>query len=437
MLYADGVRVRPVSLLGLTAAAVATFVVFCNVYTPDLVSGTAPPGTGTGIGWWSAPVGTCFSAGTPKPSDRPAAASAVNIPPITLALRTMRIGSQDAANNFNLLAWQDLGLDLDGVCTSSPTCPADEPIGSCKPTSAAAATDGNYCRDNTFGKLEVNAANIPEVGGKYGLNDEAFNCALCTGAYNFLIKVSGYNGSPNDDQVRIDFYPSPGLEGTPLPWDCNATTWRNSPCFTADQPWLIRDTAVTTPQGGPDLPDATLADPNAYIRDGYLVANLPKDALFWFPSIKGRKADIATPFPLRFAQGIVTGHLKKAPDGTWSVEDGTIAGRTRGTDVLEGFRLIGFCESDPNYGLMTTFLHTNLDILASGQNDPNITCDAISVGIAYSATQAVAGKLIHVDDLVECPAVTDGGTDADVDSGSDAGVPDVGAPDAPSDAPPD
>ena len=416
-------------MLGLIAAATGTFVVFCNIYTPDMTSGTAPPATGTGIGWWSAPEGTCFSAGAPKPSDRPAAASAVDVLPITLALRTMRIGSLDANNQFNLLAWQDLGLDLDGVCTSSPTCPADEPIGSCKPTSASVATDGNYCRDNTFGRLEVNAANIPEVGGKYGLNDDAFNCALYTGAYNFLIKVSGYNGTPNDDQVRVDFYPSPGLE-PPLPGDCTSKTWQSTSLgFLADQPWYIRDTAVPTPQGGPDLPDATLADPNAYIREGYLVANLPSDALFWFPSIKGRTANVATAFPLRFAQGIVTGHLKKAPDGTWSVEDGTIAGRTRETDVLQGFRLIGFCQTDPNFTLMTGFLHSNLDILATGPNDPNVTCDAITVGIAYSARQAKAGKLIHVDDLVECPPVaTDGGTD-----GSSA----AGAPDAPADAPTD
>ena len=420
-------------MLGAVAAAVATCVVFCNVYSPDLTAGTPAPDAGTGVGWWSKPVGTCFSAGTPKPSDRPAPASAVTIPPIVIALRSMRIGSLDADNKFDFLAWQDLGLDLDGVCTSSPTCPADAPIGSCKPTSAAAATDGNYCRDNTFGRLEVNAANIPEVGGKYGLNDDAFNCALCTGAYNFLIKISGYNGLANDDQVRLDFYPSPGLEA-PLPWDCKSPDWRNHPCFTPDLPWLVRDTAVATPQGGPTLPDATLADPNAYIRDGYLVANLPKDALFWFPFIKGRKSNIATPFPLRFAQGIVTGHLKKAPDGTWSVEDGTIAGRTRGADVIQGFRLIGFCESDPNFSLMQTFLQSNLDILASGQNDPTITCDSISVGIAYSATQAVAGKLIHVDDLAECPPVPDGGTDAAVDGASDAGVPDAPA-DAPTDAP--
>lgn len=428
-------RLRSASLLGSLAAAVGTFAVFCNVYTPDLTGGTPSPDAGTGVGWWSAPVGTCFSAGTPKESDRPAAASAVSLPPIMVALRTMRIGSQDADNNLSLQAWKDLGFDLDGVCTSPDTCEVDA-IGSCKPTTAAVVTDGNYCRDNSFGRLEGLAANIPAVGGKYGLNDEAFNCGLYTGAYNFLIKISGYNGTPNDSQVRLDFYPSPGLE-TVLLGDCTSKTWRTSSVgWRVDQPWLIRDTAVTAPVGGPDLPDAVLVDTNAYVRDGYLVASLPKDALFWFPSIKGRTANVATPFPLRFTSGRVTGHLKKAADNTWAIEDGIIGGRTRETDVLEGFRLIGFCEStDTNFKQMNDYLHSGLDILADGPNDPSVTCDAISVGIAYTAMQATAGKLVHVDDLVECPAVvTDGGTDGSADGGTD-GSADAGVPDAPLDAP--
>lgn len=421
-------RLRALTAISLAALpAAGAFLVFCSVYTSDLVGGTAPPDAGLGIGWWSGPVGTCFSAKMPRPEDRPAPVSGGNVvPPITLALRSMRIGSLNADNKYDPLAWQDLGLDLDGLCTSSPTCPADNPDVSCKATKGAVAFDGNYCRDNTFGRLENTAANIKEVGGKYGLNDDAFNCALCTGAYNFLIKISGYNGQPNDDEVRIDMYPSPGLE-SPLPWDCTSPDWRTHPCFTGFLPFYVRDTAVTTPTGGPNLPDAVLNDPKAFVRDGYIVGTLPANVLFWFPSIKDRKAGVATAFPLKMTSGVITGKIKKAADGTWSVEDGTIAGRSLYTDVLQGFRLIGFCEqTDPNYGLMQTFLESNLDILGDGKVDPNRTCDAISVGISYTAGEATAGKLIKVDDLTECPPMpTDGGVDGSTDAG-DAGIKDGG-----------
>ncbi len=405
------------------AAGAAAMVAYCTVYDSSLVSSIDG---GSGIGWWSgaedAGSQSCFSAKMPTAADRPDANDGTVLPPIYLAVGTMRIGSQDPSFQADASAWEDLGMDIDSVCTNSPTCLTSDTLLSCKPTLTAIAYDGNYCRDNTFGRLEVQAASIPEVGGKYGLNDDAFNCALCTGAYNFIIRLSNYNGGANDDSVRLDFYPSPGLE-TVLPWACTDPNWRVHPCFTADMPWLVRDTAVSADAGGPNLPDAVLADSNAYVRDGYLVATLPTDTLFWFPTIAGRKSDVATAFPLKFAQAIVAGHIVKAEDGTWSVIDGTIAGRSRESDILEGFRLIGFCETDKNYSLMQGFLHGNLDILATAPNDPSTTCDGISVGIGFTARQATPGALVHVDDLVECPN-GDGGA-------SDAG--DAAVVDAPSD----
>lgn len=412
--------------LGVAAAAVAGSLAYCNVYTPDLVAGPAAPDAGNGIGFWSGPGSAgCFSAKSPSPADRPASADPSELPAIYLAIRELRMGSRDANGMPDQNAWQDLGMDLDNVCTSSPTCDTTDPIVSCKPTGASVPVDGNYCRDNTFGKLEGYASTIPEVGGKYGLNDEAFNCALCRGDYNFIIRITQYNGKENDDHVRVDFYPSPGLV-TPLPWDCTSSDWRAHPCFTSDAPWYVSDDGVGLPQGGPDLPDAVVYDADGFVKNGYIVVQLPADALFWFP---GKRA-VATAFPVKFAQAVVAGHFHKASDGTWAIDDGTIAGRTRRDDVIHAFRLIGFCESDPNYTIMQNFLNASLDLLADGTNDPNTPCDAISVGIGFSAVQSVAGGLQHVDPLVECQP-KDAGADAPSDSGSDAGA------DAPSDAPAD
>ncbi len=405
-------------------AAGASFVAYCNIYTPDLVGDSGIPEAGSGIGWWSGMQNTdassCFSAKVPTPADRPPPGDTSEIAPIYLAVGAMRLGSQNTNFQSDLNAWEDIGFDLDGVCTNSPTCGTNDPIVSCKPTLSEVAYDGNYCRDNTFGRLEVQASTIQEVGGKYGLNDDAFNCALCIGAYNFVIKISHYNGGANDDSVRLDAYPSPGLE-TILPWSCQDPNWRAHPCFTADMPWLIRDTAVTADAGGPSLPDAVIADSNAYVKDGYLVATLPANTLFWFPHNATIDAGVATAFPLKFTQGIMVGKITKGQDGTWTLDDGTIAGRASESDIISGFNLIGFCATtDPtNYNLMESFLHGKLDILTSGQTDPNTTCDGISVGIAFTARQATAGNLVHVADLVPCS--NDGGADAG-DGGTDAPV---------------
>lgn len=411
--------------LRLAGAAVFGFSAFfaCNVYEKSLLDPI--PGSGVepknGVGWWSKDDGRgCFTAGAPKAEDRPAGdapgAGNDDVGAILVAVDTMRLGSVNEQNVVDINAWKDFGLDLDGLCTASDTCELPDQPPSCKPGASALPRDGNLCRDNTFGRLEYTASLVPEISTKYGLSHEKLNCDLCVGHYNFLLRISGYNGKPNDDRVRIDLYPSPGLE-QPLPWNCADPTWRQRPCFQPDYPWTIQSDQVTEPRGGPDLPNSKIADENAYVRDGYLFITMPEDTLFWLPGNKG----LAVAYPLRIRKGIVTGKIERGADSGWRIKDGIIAGRTLGEDMKQSFRQIGFCESTDaeNFALMTTFIDGNLDVLGNGNSDPNVPCDAMSVGIAFTALQAKAGKLEDVAPLVACQPK--GGQDGGVDAGGDSG----------------
>lgn len=410
----------------LVSGAAARGAAGCSVYDRSLLEPVeAGVEAKNGVGWWSGPgADGCFSARFPRPEDRPAPSAAPNIEPVFLALRTMRIGSLDESGTLDPNAWQTIGFDLDGTCTGSDSCPSrGEPTVSCAPGSAQVARDGRLCRDNTFGRLEYTVQLVPEVSKKYGLNDDAFNCALCVGHYNFLIKLSGYNGTVNDDKVRVDLYPSPGLEA-PLPWDCADPSWKTRPCFTADQPWTIRADSVLGSTEGTAVGPSRIFDDSAYVRDGYLVIRLPEDTLFWFPGDKAA----AVAFPLKLQKGIVTGKVERGPDGVFRLTDGIIAGRARREDMLESFRLIGFCATDPNFPLMQEFLTGNMDLLADGTSDPSRPCDAMSVGLAFTGVQAKPGRLEAVKPLVECggadagadaSAPVDAGTDAPVDAASD------------------
>ncbi len=409
-----------------TVVGLAALAARCQIYTPSLLeSGEAGVDGGDGIGWWSGAVdGGCFSAGEPHDQERPRPQPPGDVGPIYVALRTVRLGGLSPDGQPSDTAWQDIGLDLDGVCTASNTCAGDpsHPDVSCKPTGDQVAGDGNYCRDNTFGRLQVVASKVGEVASKYGLSDDAFNCGLCVGAYNFVIKVSGYNGTDNDDEVRVDLYPSPGVQGDILPWDCHpGSDWRQHPCFwDSDIPLTVQEGSTVSPIVDSQLPDAKISDPFAYVRQGYIVITLPPDTLFWLP---GKRAP-ATTFPLVLHSGLVTGHVSRAPNGTWQVDDGIIAGRARAPDIVHGFRQIGFCENDSTYGLMTQYLQTNLDILASGDVDPNTTCDAISVGLAFTGVEVEHAGAVPVAPLVECAFGTG-------DAGLDGGA----AKDASKDAP--
>lgn len=394
--------------LASTGLALASAATGCDVYGPALLEPEVPPVPAQdGLGWWSGRGDRgCYSTRTPDGTNRPQGTSEADVGPITLALSSMRLGSLNRNGEIDPNAWKDIGMDLDGRCTGADTCAGEDSPMSCTPTVPQVPVDGNYCRDNTFGRLEYQAALIPEVAKKYGLSDDAFNCALCVGHYNFLIRLTNYNGLADDESVRVDLYPSPGLEKT-LPWNCADPTWTKRPCFTADMPWTVQSDVLTQQRGGPELPDSVLFDDQAYVRQGTIVATLPDDTLFWFPGYKA----LVVAYPVRIQKGIVTGKVVRGADGTWRIEDGVIAGRVRGTDVVKGFRLIGFCESDPNYKLMTEFVEKNLDISGDGTLDPNVTCDAMSVGLAFQAQQATAGKVAKVAPLEECkvPARADGG----------------------------
>ncbi len=411
----------------LLAGGMGVVAAQCSVYDTSLLApAAAGPAPKSGVGWWSGPGDRgCFSAGMPRPENRPAPgpSSAKVLPPIYLGVQSTRLGSLSETGQLDNNAWQDIGFDLDGVCTGVDTCQGDDTPPSCKPTVPQISTDGRDCRDNTFGRLEYAAALVPELSKKYGLNDDAFNCALCVGHYNYLFRVTNYNGEPNDDRVRVDLYPSPGLD-KPLPWDCRDPTWKDRPCFTPEQQFQVTPESMKEPRSGPDLADAVLFDDAAYVREGYLVVKFPENALISFPGFKA----LVVAYPIRIQRGIVAGKINRDADGVWRITDGTIGGRVFGTDLVKGFRELGLCEQDPNYSIMTDFINKNLDVLADGRNDSNATCDAMSLGIAFKAQQVVAGKVTVVEPLKECvlrgTAVDDAGADA-------AGNPRDAAADAP------
>lgn len=382
-----------------TVGALVHFVQ-CNVYDPALLDpDPSRPRAGSGVGFWSGRGDRgCYSAGMPTVSDRPSAASNLQpVPPIVLAVSSMRLGSTNLEGELDPDAWKTIGFDLDGRCTGSDTCPGTDSPPSCRPPVSEIPTDGEACRDNTFGKLEYTVARVPEVARTYGLNDDTFNCALCTGRYNFLIRISDYDGTPSDDRVRVDFYPSPGLE-EPLRWSCETEEWRSHPCFTSDDPFTVQsDPLEGDDVTGAGLRDSFISDANAFVRDGVLIAQIPQNTQIWFPA---RTAGQPT-YPLRFQQASVVGHLELASDNVWRLNDGIIAGRARGEDIIEGFRLIGFCEGDDIYTTMRDLVRRNLDVLSSG-SDRDATCDAMSVGLGFTARQATAGKVVSVPPLQEC-----------------------------------
>lgn len=357
--------------------------------------------------WWSTAemAGQCRSAGLPTGDARPPSSTdgSSAVPDLYFGFSKVRVGTTNRDGKEADDGWQDFGLDLDGVCTNSATCPNSDRV-SCHSAAASLPFDGQLCRDNTLARLQPVVADVPEIGERYGLSENVFNCALWRGSYNFVIRISGYNGERDDSRVRVDFYRSTGLEEQ-LPWQCkpDQSDFRDRyPRWRSSLQWRVDEADLTEPiDTAGAWPDGRLADPDGYVRDGYLVAKIPEGANVGFIGDGSPHRG----FVLRTQHGHMLGRLTREQDGTWAIVDGLAAGRIRNEDLILAFREVGFCEEgslSSFYESMVSYVQENADVLASGESDPEKPCDAMSYAIGFEAAQLTPGPSEYVAPRIEC-----------------------------------
>jgi cysteine-rich repeat protein len=360
----------------------------------------------TGDCWWSRDeIDGCHSAGIPSPADRPAGGDdSVRGSDLYLGMTRVWLGAEptEAESDSGRDPWQALGFDLDGVCTNSATC-GGSPGGSCRSPGPAIPFDGVACRDNTFGRLQPVIALMRDLGSDLGLNEDSFNCQLHRGGYNMLVRVQGYNGQPEDPHVRVDYYMSTGLE-EPTRWTCPLEDFARQPRWRSVRTWAIDDAALTGPILTPgSLPDSKFADADAYVRGGYLVARVPDATPQGFLG----DGEPYRGFVYKAQQGLLVGHLSEGQDGTWQIDDGLLGGRILKNDLIQAFRESGFCEAGDAttiYQSMVDFVNETVDVLASGANDVEVDCDALSYAIGFEAAQLSPGSAAKAPPRVECCA---------------------------------
>ena len=356
-----------------------------------------------GACWWSGTQSECRSASVPKEEQRPAAQDGdTSLANLYFGWNRIWIGETDLAGTASMDAWQTFGFDLDGTCTNTKTCPAVQNVQACKPGSDQIPFDGELCRDNTFASLQPVAAAVPEIGERFGISEAEFNCNLWRGAYTVITRVSGYNGQPNDSDVRVDLYISPGSERE-QPWQCPSEdfatrypSWRLSEKFKIDPETFV---GAAGQDGEP--PESSVSDPHGYVRDGYLVFKIPDGSVVRLAADGKRYRG----FALKTYRGIYTARMERAQDGRWHMRDGMVGGRVMGEDLIASFRQIGLCKGvglDGFYDSVVEYIEQNSDVLSDGTNDPERACDAMSFGIAFEGAQLTPGATAKAAPIVEC-----------------------------------
>jgi cysteine-rich repeat protein len=179
------------------------------------------------------------------------------------------------------------------------------------------------------------------------------------------------------------------------------------PQWQVSAPWQIdgADLTASVAKAG-SLPASKVADAKAYVRAGYLVAELPDDAVLRLVGAGSAYRG----FALKTLKSVWTANLHKAQDGTWKLRDGLVAGRMRSDDALQAFRGLGLCpgegaaanEQNGYYQLVADAIRENADLRADGKVDASADCDAISYGIAFEAAQLTPGDAVTAPALVSC-----------------------------------
>ena len=278
------------------------------------------------------------------------------------------------------------GYDLDHVCTCT-----DDAGPSCKGASAQSST---YCDqpgngiDNQAAKL-FKLIQLPVGSGVFG--STVFSAQANAGRWSLLIRVDGYNGQPNDPDVRVAIFPS---KGTAVP-----------PTWMGNDTWPV--TAASVGDGGVTTP--LFKSNGAYVTAGVLVATMPAGEL----TIQGGGPDTIT---VRLSAGVITGTL--VGPAPFHVQGGVFAGRWAITDVFDALSSYRdnngkpICTDQITYSFAKTAICDDADILVDGTLPKSAPCDALSIALGFTADPALLGPVADAGTSTPgCPAATDPAND--------------------------
>jgi hypothetical protein len=399
---------RTATLLGafLSGAGILGFAswVGCSIYNPSLllpepdeggpdVVVEASPSHDAGDAATEAPPPTCpevFPPAAPAADDPSDAGDQTAV----LALHTLDLGI-----DYEGGAPPAIGYDLDSVYTC-----CDAGAESCKAASVGAThCDEAQGRDNSGEQLLSSLASLDSNE----FNDTTISERLQAGAYSILIQLLHYNGQPNDTQVTAALYASDGIQ--PDGDAAVAAKWDGTDV------WTVDDGFVVSPDASPPLP--THFDANAYVSNGTLVMHVD------FPISLGTSGTGSLSITL--TSGVITATVGPSqPPGTFHLTNGVIAGRWNISNLLGSLQSLdltfggtsqALCRGTSTYSFIKQQICAHADIMTDYTKDKTgATCDALSIGFAFSADPALMG------------AVTSAGTKGTLcgDGGDDDAAPD-------------
>ena len=361
----------------------------------DLADGSTDASALDGGG--DAPSGPCAELGIPLP---PADAAAGSSTSVLAALRLL-----------------DFGLDVDGGRPQVPgfnldlTCSVDLATSSCTSQLLPSAFE-THARDKTPTGIDNAGLSLIEYISRFSdvLSPRGINEGIQDGRYGAVIRIDGWNGQPDDDEISVELFPAIGVE---------AKNGDPRPAFDEDDRWVL-DSRF---QVGGVLEASTIRAARAWVTGGQIVGRFTEIVLPVFFDGDPK------PFEVRIRDAIVTAVLETDASGKTALREGVVSGRWKTADFLDQVRTIYIedsngltdtvlCDPVPGATLIYNGVKSTIcdgrDIRSDSRDNAGEPCDAISAAARIEA--------YGVRELGSFAAPPDGGPrciDAAVPAGDD------------------
>jgi hypothetical protein len=313
--------------------------------------------------------GGAGASGSRVPPQDPGMPLATGTAPTVLAINHLFLGDTDRDGTETPDAWADFGYDLDGLASSPEDAAHCAPPPGSSP--AIVQTDGNDGVDNSFGRnlLPVLRSFSPSAS-------QLVNESIGGGEFTILFELRNLGPEPTQSGVVTALHS--GLE---LPLDARP------PRFDGSDVWPLSPELVN--DGDPNNPKI-LFD-RSFVFNGTWASGTTADLQI--------KLIITTyELDLHIQNAVITMELA-GTGAAASATNGMIAGVIETEELVESIRdLVGAIDPalcDPSFfENVAQRVRVSSDIMLDGRNgDPTQTCNAVSIGLGFTALPVTLGPI--------------------------------------------
>lgn len=287
----------------------------------------------------------------------------------SLALQVLRIGDTLPNGNPSAIAWKQYGVNIDGKVSTAQSVDLCKPVMGATPS--AVYPDGDNGIDNGFGKNI-----LPIMTSLASDFSTQVNDAIAQGRHTFMLRIQGI---------------SPGQTGTFATQLYSAAMQNGSiPSWQGGDVWPVRSDCLI----GGDLSTPKTVFPSATVSLDAAGARIWQSVTVGDIDLRLVSQGFEVNLSIKHAQIMMT-----LSDDNQHATSGMIGGVLDTEAFIHELAKVAgsfdptLCPPSVTFESIAQQVRQASDILMDGSQDPNQTCNGISIGLGFDADGAIVGPV--------------------------------------------